>query len=149
MEVFQEILACCKVCRIGTADEKGMMIVPMNFGYEAENGSAKLYFHTGMDGRKLRALRTNRNVCFELDGKGALITCDDGTKACDYSYVICSAMGSGEITFVEELRQKQRALELIALHQVGKALPVPISKVDHVTVLCLTVKEVTTRKKNC
>lgn len=147
-EAFSQILASCKVCRIGACDERGMMIVPMNFGYEMDVDT-KLYFHTGMDGRKLRAFRNNPHVCFELDGRGALITNGDGEEACAYSFAIFSAMGSGEITFVEAPAEKQRALELITFHQTGRHLSVPLAKMDRVSVLCLTVGEVTTRKKNC
>ena len=148
MDAFERILRCCKVCRIGTADEKGMMIIPMNFGYEIDQDCARLYFHTGPDGRKLRAFRADPRVCFEMDEPGGPVVHGSGEKACDYSYVIHSAMGSGEIAFVEEPHQKQRALELITQHQSGKNLPVPVSSVAHVTVLCLTVSSVTTREKN-
>ena len=33
MKEMQEILEECKVVRIGSCDEHGMFIVPMNFGY--------------------------------------------------------------------------------------------------------------------
>ena len=149
MENFKEVMDRCKICRIGTADQDGMMIVPMNFGYEMDGG-VKLYFHTGKDGRKLRAFRENPGVCFEMDAEGSLLlNFGDGTKACDYGYTICSAMGTGEISFVEDPQEKQRALELIALRQTGRELPVPASSVTHVTVLKLTVKDVTTRRKHC
>lgn len=144
-----EILAQCKVCRVGTSDESGMMIVPMNYGYEVEDGCVRLYFHTGMDGRKIRAFRASPSVCFEIDGRGELITHGCGEKACDYSYAIFSAMGTGNIEFLEDPQQKQRALEVITLHQSGKSLPVPLEKTARVTVLCLTVQDATTRKKNC
>ena len=35
-----EILKSCDCCRIGLVDDKGAYIVPMNFGYEDNNGKS-------------------------------------------------------------------------------------------------------------
>ena len=40
-----EMLKSCDCCRIGLVDDKGAYIVPMNFGYEDNNGKLTLYFH--------------------------------------------------------------------------------------------------------
>lgn len=126
-----------------------MMIVPMNFGYEMTDDTVNLYFHTGMDGRKLRALRGNPKVCFEMDDRGELVCLGDEENPCKYSYVIYSAMGEGEILFVEEPAKKKQALERIVLHQTGRTLEVMEEKTRSVTILCLRVKKVTVRKKYC
>ena len=94
MEDFLSVLNTCKICRIGTADDAGMMIVPMNFGYEVSGEDVMLYFHTGLEGRKLRALRKDPRVCFEVDDKGMIA----GITAA-IGYVIEFQNYEGEIPF--------------------------------------------------
>ena len=126
MEDFLSVLKTCKICRIGTADDAGMMLVPMNFGYEVSGEDVMLYFHTGLEGRKLRALRKDPRVCFEVDDKGELVCLGDRENPCKYSYVIHSAMGTGLMEFVEAPEEEKLALEKIVLHQTGRSLSVPM-----------------------
>ena len=60
-EIIREILEECSVVRLGTRDEEGMFIVPVNFGYEfyeKESGQAlTLFIHGAGEGRK------DRTVC--------------------------------------------------------------------------------------
>ena len=59
-EVLRDLIDGCSVVRIGAADEEGMFIVPVNYGYELlekEDGTLdwKLYFHSAAQGRKAEA----------------------------------------------------------------------------------------------
>ena len=58
-KLLEEILKECQVVRIGFADEEGMMIVPVNFGYDFSVSQGipglKLYIHGAGEGRKARA----------------------------------------------------------------------------------------------
>ena len=54
-EIIREILEECSVVRLGTRDEEGMFIVPVNFGYEFyEKGGGQaltLFIHGAREGR--------------------------------------------------------------------------------------------------
>ena len=60
-EVLRDLIDGCSVVRIGAADEEGMFIVPVKYGYgllETEDGTLdwRLSFHSSVQGRKARAL---------------------------------------------------------------------------------------------
>ena len=60
ISALKEILDTCRVVRIGTLDEEGVYIVPVNYGYEWEEAPGekpvlKLYIHSAKEGRKATA----------------------------------------------------------------------------------------------
>ena len=69
MKEMQEILEECKVVRIGSCDEHGMFIVPMNFGYvfSEEERKLKLYVHSACEGRNKN--EWNRVVVFITEAR--------------------------------------------------------------------------------
>jgi len=112
-----EIINICKVCRIAVEDEEGIYIIPLNFGYEYNNGKLVLYFHSAKDGRKIRAIRNNNKIAFEMDCSHRLI---ESEKVCGYSYSYKSITGNGKAFIIEDTEEKKHALELLMKHQTGK-----------------------------
>ena len=112
---IREILEECQVMRLGTADEEGIMIVPVNFGYELEEDQKKLrlYFHSAKEGRKADAFLKNPEVAVEMDCRHGLIK---GDYACAYSYSFASIMGKGVLKKAETLEEKAYGLTLIMNH---------------------------------
>ena len=45
-----EVVQLCDVCRLAINDGEYPYILPLNFGYDAENGKITLYFHSARDG---------------------------------------------------------------------------------------------------
>jgi nitroimidazol reductase NimA-like FMN-containing flavoprotein (pyridoxamine 5'-phosphate oxidase superfamily) len=111
------ILKACKVCRLGMAHNNAPYIVPLNFGYEYENGVVTLYFHSAREGKKIDILKNNSRVCFEMDGGHSLI---EGDTACGYGYAYESLVGFGDVEFLEDPGEKRRALNLLMKHQSGR-----------------------------
>jgi hypothetical protein len=61
---IEQFLACARVGRIGLCLEDGHpYTVPVGFVY----ADGKIFFHTCTKGLKMKALRENANVCFEVD----------------------------------------------------------------------------------
>lgn len=97
------------VVRVGFAVGDTPYIVPMNFGYD----QGAFYFHCAKNGRKIDMMRSNPNVCFELEAKKELIT---GDRPCDWSMKYVSVMGSGKLSIIESDEEKRRAMDLIMVH---------------------------------
>ena len=97
-EIIREILEECSVVRLGTRDEEGMFIVPVNFGYEfyeKESGQAlTLFIHGAGEGRKADAFDSCPDVAVEMDCRHGIIT---GDYTCSYSYSYRSIMGNGKV----------------------------------------------------
>ena len=115
IEEKKKVIEQCKVVRIGSMDEKGIFIVPMNFGYvfSMQDGSLKLYVHSASEGRKVEAFERSREIAFEMDCAHELI---QGTYACQYSYAYSSIMGTGVIHKVEKESEKIQGLKLLMEH---------------------------------
>ena len=43
---IREIIAACHCCRLGFADGGKIYIVPLNFGYQEEDGQRTFFFHS-------------------------------------------------------------------------------------------------------
>lgn len=116
-EDYVQVLDTCKVCRIAMVDNGKPYVVPMNFGYELKEDELTLYLHCASEGRKINVLTANNEVCFEMDCMHELI---EGKTACAYSYSYASIIGDGKVEFIEDLQEKEKALEAIMKHQTGK-----------------------------
>ena len=113
-----EILKSCDCCRIGLVDDKGAYIVPMNFGYEDNNGKITLYFHGATEGKKIDLINNQPEISFETDTKHELVTSD---TACGHSYLYQSIMGSGQVYIVVDSDYNFYGLYLIMHHYTGKS----------------------------
>lgn len=112
-----EIIAACRICRLGLSDFGEVYIVPMNFGYEERDGKRYLYFHSAREGRKIELLRRCASVGFEMDTGYRLI---EGDVACGYSAEYQSIIGTGSVVFFDSLDDKRHALERLMLHIAGR-----------------------------
>ncbi|PAF50123.1 hypothetical protein BKH43_05805 [Helicobacter sp. 13S00401-1] len=112
-DVF-EILKLNDIVRLGLIDNDGLAyILPLNFGYENNDGQLRLYCHSSNEGKKIELIKKQDLVSFEMDRKHSLIT---GKVACDYSFAYQSIMGKGRLSFVEDEIEKLHALKLLMAH---------------------------------
>lgn len=120
-EEIRQVLETCKVCRLGLVDDGSPYIVPMNVGYDYDGEKLVLYFHCAKEGRKLKMLRENNQVAFEMDREIGLT---EGNMPCQYSYRYVSIIGSGRAELIENEKEKAGALAKIMEHQTGKTFDV-------------------------
>lgn len=81
--------------RLAMVDNDRPYVVPLNYGYTYENGTLTLYFHCAAEGRKIDILKTNSDVCFEMDGEHKLI---EGKIDCAYGYSFESVIGAESVS---------------------------------------------------
>jgi len=60
---IDQFLTCAPVGRIGLILKEGPYIVPVGYGYSG----GRIFFHTCEEGIKMETIRSNPNVCFEVD----------------------------------------------------------------------------------
>lgn len=114
---INEIIQKSKVCRVGFHDNGEVYIVPLNFGFVAENGKRTFYFHSAKEGRKVDLVKQNPKVGFELDTDFELW---EAESACDFSAGYQSVIGTGMISMVEEFEAKKAVLIEIMTSITGK-----------------------------
>lgn len=138
-ERMLEIVNACDCCRLGLADDDGVYIVPLNFGFENRNKKLTLYFHSAGEGKKIALIKQQGRVSFEMDTKHGLT---EGKTACAYSYLFQSVMGRGSIELLQEYEEKCHGLKRIMAHYSDKADWVfPEKMVNGMAVMKLTVTE--------
>jgi nitroimidazol reductase NimA-like FMN-containing flavoprotein (pyridoxamine 5'-phosphate oxidase superfamily) len=117
IEEILEVIGRCKVCRLAMAENNLPYVVPLNFGWDYEDGELSLYFHGAREGKKIDILKKNPEVCFEMDGAHRLI---EGPEPASYSFAYESVIGFGRVEFLEGDEEKTYGLNRLMVHQAGK-----------------------------
>ncbi len=151
-EIIKEILEECDVVRIGTQDEEGMFIIPVNYGYDfsvsGETMELALFIHGAGEGRKADAFAASPFVAVEMDCRHGLIT---GDYTCSYSYSYRSIMGSGTVRRLEDEQEKIYGLTKIMEHMApGTRIDFRPEMLARTEVFCIEVEHFTgkERKRN-
>lgn len=115
---IKAIIKACKVCRIAMIAAGKPYVVPMCFGYEWDDNGLTLWFHSGLKGKKLDAMRENSAICFEMDVEDGVIS--GGDVACKHSYAFSSVIGEGNMRFAQNAEEKRHGLNCIMQHLTGR-----------------------------
>lgn len=132
---IEEIIAGAVVCRLAMVDGDQPYIVPLCFGYKNHT----LYFHTGLKGKKVDALKKNPNVCFEFDEDCRVLEQPD---ACGWGMAYRSVIGYGMASFVTDPEQKRKALDIIMRHYGGAAGPYPEAKIETTKIIRVQIRQI-------
>ena len=107
-----EVVQLCDVCRLAINDGEYPYILPLNFGYDAENGKITLYFHSAREGYKTELFQRESRASFEMDCRHQLQYFPE-RGYCTMSYE--SVIGRGRIRILEG-DEKVHALQRLMDH---------------------------------
>ena len=138
-----DIIKKCDVCRLAFFDDEFPYIVPMNFGFDYQNGEIILFFHCASEGKKLEVIKANNHVCFEMDCSHKLI---EGKLACDYTMEFESVIGNGMIETIENNNKIQALTVIMQKYSDSHDFEFEEKYVNAVTVLKLSVKNITAKR---
>jgi len=113
------------VGRLAVTTEEGPYIVAVNYLFFA----GSIYFHSGMAGRKMEALRTDPRVCFMVDEIGPQVLWEQG---CGISQLYKSVVCFGKVEFVEEQAEKRAILEKMVQRYVPSRYPISPMKDENI-----------------
>jgi len=133
---IEEILRQTAVCRIAMCDGQTPYVVPMCFGYAGD----RLYLHCAAEGKKIDILRQNPRVCFEVDVDQELVR---GAQPCNWSLRYRSVIGFGNAVLIEDLKEKQRALDVLMDHFGGEASSYPDDVLGRITIIRIDIESLT------
>lgn len=108
-----ETLKSMDIIRLGLVDNGLSYIVPVNFAYY-DNA---IYFHTGLNGRKIPLLKNAGKISFQADRFDGLKTHE---TACGHSSYFTSVYGEGIPVFLETKEDKYFGLDLLMEKYTGK-----------------------------
>ncbi len=141
-----EIIAKCKICRLGLSDNNYPYIVPLNYGFSHDDGKLTLYFHSAAEGKKVDIIKKNNNVCFEIDCDTKLI---ERENPCDYGYEFKSIIGFGKIIILNLKDEKINGLNYLMKQQTGKNIKYDFNEneLNNILVFKMSVDEFTGKQK--
>lgn len=109
-----DIISHCNCLRLGLVDNNEAYIVPVNFGFEIEQGNRLvLYFHSAVEGRKAKLLLEQESITFEMDTKHELVEAD---IACGFSCLYQCVMGKAKVKILKDNEKKKHGLNIIMSH---------------------------------
>jgi len=135
-EEIQSIICRSVVCRLAMVDGNQPYVVPLCFGFEDNC----LYFHCAKQGKKIDILNKNNNVCFEFDIDQEVIPAD---KACSFGIKYLSVIGFGKASFIDDEKEKQKALDIIMRQYSGDAGGYTEDFLQHILVIKVQINSIT------
>ena len=116
-KVIFEFINNEQILRIAFCDESDIYIVPVNYGYIYDE-QYTFYFHGAKAGRKYELAKGNPVVGFEIDGNYSLV---EGEEACDFSATFQSVVGTGDLSLVDDSKEKVKGLNTIMKQTTSKS----------------------------
>ena len=141
---IKEILDKSMIVHVGMVDEGEPYVVPMNYGYTFENGELCIYLHGATVGRKIDIIKKNPKVFFEMECD---VTPFEGKVACQYGTTYASVMGKGMAEVLEDVNDKIDGLTKFMKTQTGKDFTFDERMVSIVSVIKITAREFTAKKR--
>ena len=106
---LESIILRCDACFVGITDLDGNpYVIPMNFGY----ADGVIYLHSAPEGEKLEMLGRNNHVCITFS-VGHQLVYQHEKMACSYSMRSDSVLCRGKVSFIEDMDEKRRALNIM------------------------------------
>jgi len=113
------------VGRMAVTTEEGPYIVAVNYLFF----EGCIYFHSGLTGRKMEALRADSRVCFMVDEIGPQVLWELG---CGISQIYKSVVCFGKTEFVEGPAEKRAILEKMVQKYVPSHYPISPMKDENI-----------------
>ncbi len=136
---MEQILERADVGRLGLADAGEPYVVPLNFVYD----DGGIFFHTGLEGRKLEMMQKNPRVCFEVDEILDVVINEETT--CFSTAYYKSVIAWGGVRVVDDTDEKLKALDMLMEKYAAekKYEPIPEHALAIVNVCEIMIEEMT------
>lgn len=135
--VIDGIIGKCECLRLALNDGDCPYVVPLNFGFEHTQTGRVFYFHGAAAGKKKGLIEKSPFAGFELD---RIIKIVEGPEASDYTCRYESVIGTGRVTILTDLAEKNHALDCImATYSNKKDWKYPEAMVKNLLVIKLEV----------
>lgn len=139
---IEDILKSEKICFVGFADEDGIpYVLPMNYGYEADT----IYLHSAPEGKALRILEQNSNVCITFCSDPNLVWQNEEV-ACSYRMQCSSVVCNGKVVFEEDFDEKVRILNIIMRQYVDREFKYSDPAVNNVKIWKVKIESIAAKE---
>ena len=142
---IKKILDACKTCHLAMVDNGQPYVIPLSYAYLISNETLTLFFHSAPEGRKIRVLHENNNVCFEMSSEGEPIFAEK--TPCNSGYYFSSVHGFGTAQFVGDIDEKCSALTLLMKQQANIDVVFTLAQAESICVFKVSSTDFTGKMK--
>ena len=146
IEELKGILNSTRIIHLGMMDGDYPYVVPLHFGYEFIDEVLYIYVHGHHEGKKFDLIKANPHVFIEIDGSDEALV-SGGDIPCAYSSVYSSVMGRGEATYLENIDEKARGLQVLMNHQTNREFTFTEAMVNSVGVVQIKVLNYSAKRR--
>ena len=144
-EEIINILETAMILHLGLLDGEYPYVVPLHYGYEFKNDTIVFYVHGANEGHKIDLIRSDPNVCVELECNVEPIS--GGDIPCGYGSTYASIIGRGEAELLEDPAEKIHGLNTIMQHQTNRHFDFSPEMAAGVAVIKITAHHFTAKAK--
>lgn len=138
----EKILNSGQICFVGFSDENGIpYVLPMNYGYD----NRVIYLHSGPEGKSIRILAHNPNVCITFCTQPKLIW-QHPDVACSYRMQSESVVCNGKVVFEEDFDEKVKAMNIIMRQYTNKDFKYSVPAINNVKIWKVAVNTITAKE---
>jgi len=140
-EEIEDIINHCDVCFVGITEADGTpYVIPMNFGY-SDN---EIILHSATEGKHQKLLELSNRVCVTFCSDRKLVY-QHPDVACSYSMLAKSVVCKGSVSFVEDLVEKELALNLTMKNYTDRSFKYSKPALINVKVWRVKIDEMTAK----
>ncbi|HLP04363.1 MAG TPA: pyridoxamine 5'-phosphate oxidase family protein [Paludibacter sp.] len=135
------IIRQCTICFLGLVGNDGTPhVIPMNFGYEGN----EIILHSKPDAKQVALATANNRVCVTFCTESKLVF-QHPDVACSYRMQAKSVVCKGNVSFIEALDEKEKALDILMRNYSGKEFKYSLPALANVKVWKVAVTEMTAK----
>jgi nitroimidazol reductase NimA-like FMN-containing flavoprotein (pyridoxamine 5'-phosphate oxidase superfamily) len=136
------IIKSCQYCSVAMVGENGMpYVIPMNFGY----GNNTIYLHSAQEGRSIRALEKNPNVCISFCTEPKIVY-QNIEVGCSYRAQGESVICEGKVVFVENFDEKVHALNATMKQYTDRTFTYSTPAVNNVKIWKIAIEKISAKE---
>lgn len=138
---IEDIIGQCDVCFVGITESDGTpYVIPMNFGYS----DGEIILHSAPEGKHIKLLELSNRVCVTFCAERKLVF-QHPDVACSYSMQSKSVLCKGSVSFIEELEEKESALNITMKNYTDRSFKYSKPALLNVKVWRVRVDEMTAK----
>ncbi len=137
----EDVIRQCDICFVGITEADGTpYVIPMNFGYS----DGEIILHSGPEGKHLNLLKLSNRICVTFCSDRKLVY-QHPDVACSYSMLSKSVVCKGTVSFIEELPEKEKTMNLLMKNYADRTFKYSTPALTNVKIWRVTVDEMTAK----
>ncbi len=142
-EIIQ-VIENSDIMHLGLCKNNLPYVVPLNFGFQYEEDTIKIYFHSARVGKKIDLINNNNKCAVEMTSYFEL---EKGDAACQWSAFHESVMIEGTISLVKNEQEISNAMDLIMMRYGFQGIPIYEKKfLNTMSVYCILVESISGKR---